>query len=136
MPILKIDTRSSVPIYEQIVDGVMRLARERDLTPDAALPSVRQLASDLEINPNTAARAYRALERHGVIETAGRRGTRVAAGAEERARRALAARLDQIVSRILRETAYLGFDPDVIVEAITRRLESVARSSRNPGSQT
>jgi GntR family transcriptional regulator len=136
MLILQIDTQSSIPIYAQIVDRVMRLAREGELTSDAALPSVRQLASDLEINPNTVARAYRELERHGVIKTAGRRGTRVASGAEERARQALATRLDEIVSRVLRETAHLGYDPDVFVEALTKRLETDTGKPHNPGSKT
>jgi GntR family transcriptional regulator len=124
MLILEVNTHSPVPIYEQIVDGVQRLVRRGDLTPGAGLPSVRQLANDLEINPNTVARAYRALERDGVLETAGRRGTRVAPEARENSRRVLAGRLDEMADRILRETAHLGVDPGDLIDALVKRFRS------------
>lgn len=124
MLILEVNTHSPVPIYEQIVDGVQRLVRRGDLTPGAGLPSVRQLANDLEINPNTVARAYRALERNGVLETAGRRGTRVAPEARENSRRVLAGRLDEMADRILRETAHLGVDPGDLIDALVKRFRS------------
>ena len=57
MLFLEVDTHGPVPIYEQIMDGIQRLIREEKLLPGVPLPSVRQLASDLEINPNTVARA-------------------------------------------------------------------------------
>ncbi len=125
MLILEVNTRSPVPIYEQIVDGVQRLVRRGDLTPGTGLPSVRQLANDLEINPNTVARAYRALERDGVLETAGRRGTRVAPEARENSRRVLAGRLDEMADRILRETAHLGVDPGDLIDALVKRFRSM-----------
>lgn len=125
MLILEVNTRSPVPIYEQIVGGVQRLVRRGDLTPGAGLPSVRQLANDLEINPNTVARAYRALERDGVLETAGRRGTRVAPEARENSRRVLAGRLDEMADRILRETAHLGVDPGDLIDALVKRFRSM-----------
>ncbi len=125
MLILEVNTRSPVPIYEQIVDGVQRLVRRGDLTPGTGLPSVRQLANDLEINPNTVARAYRALERDGVLETAGRRGTRVAPEARENSRRLLAGRLDEMADRILRETAHLGVDPGDLIDALVKRFRSM-----------
>jgi GntR family transcriptional regulator len=125
MLILEVNTHSPVPIYEQIVDGVQRLVRRGDLTPGAGLPSVRQLANDLEINPNTVARAYRALERNGVLETAGRRGTRVAPEARENSRRLLAGRLDEMADRILRETAHLGVDPGDLIDALVKRFRSM-----------
>jgi GntR family transcriptional regulator len=124
MLILEVNTHSPVPIYEQIVDGVQRLVRRGDLTPGVGLPSVRQLANDLEINPNTVARAYRALERNGVLETAGRRGTRVAPEARENSRRLLAGRLDEMADRILRETAHLGVDPGDLIDALVKRFRS------------
>ena len=65
---LEIDTSSPVPIYEQIMDGIQRLVREEKLAPETLLPSVRQLAADLEINANTVARAYSLLEQRGLVE--------------------------------------------------------------------
>ncbi|MGO5096073.1 GntR family transcriptional regulator [Agathobaculum sp. LCP25S3_E8] len=71
---IKIDYRDARPIYEQIVDGVETLALRGALPAGSQLPSVRQLAMELSINPNTIQRAYAELERRGVIYAAKGRG--------------------------------------------------------------
>jgi GntR family transcriptional regulator len=73
--ILTVDARSGVPIYQQIVEQVKRSTALGVLLPGEQLPTVKQLALDLTINPNTVARAYRDLERDGVIETSPGRGS-------------------------------------------------------------
>ncbi|MBQ2005002.1 MAG: GntR family transcriptional regulator, partial [Peptococcaceae bacterium] len=62
-----IDYKSRTPIYEQIIENVKALIVSGVLERDAQLPSVRQLAQDLAINPNTIQRAYAELEREGII---------------------------------------------------------------------
>lgn len=71
---VKIDYRDARPIYEQIVDGVETLALRGALPSGSQLPSVRQMAMELSINPNTIQRAYAELERRGVIYAAKGRG--------------------------------------------------------------
>ena len=66
---------SPEPVYEQIVRQVQGGVAEGHLKPGDPLPTVRQLATDLELNRNTVARAYKRLEDQGVILTAGRKGT-------------------------------------------------------------
>lgn len=66
---------SPEPVYEQIVRQIHSGVANGELEPGAALPTVRQLADDLQINRNTVARAYKQLEDQGVIQTAGRKGT-------------------------------------------------------------
>ncbi len=78
--ILTVDPRSGVPIYLQIIEQVKRSVALGALTPGEQLPTVKQLALDLTVNPNTVARAYRDLEHDGVIETASGRGSFVRAG--------------------------------------------------------
>jgi DNA-binding transcriptional regulator YhcF (GntR family) len=73
-PIIQLDEASAAPKYQQIADQVRALVASRRLLPGAALPSVRQLASDLGININTVLAAYRALEADGVVLL--RRGSR------------------------------------------------------------
>jgi GntR family transcriptional regulator len=73
--ILTVDARSGVPIYQQIVEQVKRSTALGVLLPGEQLPTVKQLALNLTINPNTVARAYRDLERDGVIETSPGRGS-------------------------------------------------------------
>ena len=70
-----VDFRNRKPIYEQIVDNVSSLALQGILKPNESIPSVRQLASDLGINPNTIHKAYAELERRGIIYSAPGRGS-------------------------------------------------------------
>jgi GntR family transcriptional regulator len=70
-----IEVNAPEPVYEQIVRQIHAGVKSGALQPGAPLPTVRQLATDLELNRNTVARAYKLLEDHGVILTAGRKGT-------------------------------------------------------------
>jgi len=72
---IKLDFRSGIPIYVQIMDQIKHLVATGVLRPDDQLPTVRQMASDLRINFNTVARAYRMLDEAGVISTQQGRGT-------------------------------------------------------------
>jgi GntR family transcriptional regulator len=73
--VLTVDPRSGVPIYLQIIEQIKRSVALGVLAPGEQLPTVKQLALDLTVNPNTVARAYRELERDEVIETAVGRGS-------------------------------------------------------------
>lgn len=72
---LRIDPRSSTPIYEQIEFGVKELILKGALKGGEKLPSVREMSSILTINPNTISKAYGELEREGIIETLRGKGT-------------------------------------------------------------
>ena len=73
--VLTVDPRSGVPIYLQVVEQIKRSVALGILAGGEQLPTVKQLALELTVNPNTVARAYRELERDGVIETAVGRGS-------------------------------------------------------------
>jgi GntR family transcriptional regulator len=73
--VFTVDASSGVPIYVQIVQQIKRFVALGVLAAGEQLPTVKQLAVDLTVNPNTVARAYRDLERDGVIETAVGRGS-------------------------------------------------------------
>src|ERR1700759_3037830 len=89
---VQLDLSSGVPVYRQIIDAVLGGIASGALQPGDQLPTVRQLAVDLSINPNTVVRAYRELEIRGVLETQQGTGTFVtdqkprANGAERRRR--------------------------------------------------
>ncbi len=76
---IEIDPRSPVPLGEQVRLGLRRAIAEGELAVGDQLPPVRQLAGDLGVNLNTVARAYRELEREGLVKAARGRGTVVAA---------------------------------------------------------
>lgn len=76
--ILEIDLDDRTPPYQQIKGQISALIATGELSEGTRLPPVRQLASDLDLAPNTVARAYRKLEQDGLLVTRGRRGTFVA----------------------------------------------------------
>ena len=72
---LYIDYKSGLPIYEQVYNGILRLASLGVLQPGAQLPSVRSVASEAGVNPNTVQKAYAMLERDGIIVSVPGRGS-------------------------------------------------------------
>lgn len=77
-PILAVDQEIDIAPYQQIEEQLRALIQRGDLAPGTALPTVRQLASDLNVAPNTVARAYTDLQEEGWLVSDGRRGTHVA----------------------------------------------------------
>jgi len=114
--LISVDPGDSRPIYVQIVDEVRRAMVIGTLSPDAPLPSVRQLAVELRVNPNTVSQAYRELEREGLAYVRRGQGTFVAAtsvnGTE---RRALAA---AVAGRALRDAYRNGLTARELIDAI------------------
>lgn len=71
------------PLFTQLIEQIKKAVLENDIAAGDALPSIRQLANDLDINHKTVAKAYRLLERDGVIQTKGYRGTFIHQNAKE-----------------------------------------------------
>ncbi len=98
---LVLNHESSMPPYEQISQQLRRLIASAYLLPGQALPSVRQLARDLGIAPNTVVRAYNELEQEGWVVTAARKGVQVAdhlpAFSEQERREQLAPAVTQLL---------------------------------------
>ena len=92
---------SPEPVYEQIVRQIQDAVASGGLAPGAALPTVRQLAGDLQLNRNTVARAYKQLEDRGVILTAGRRGTFVRDNASREVERIKSNRAERSVRQLV-----------------------------------
>jgi len=72
---LIINTGDSIPVFSQVIDQIKNAVANGDMKPGDALPSVRQLANDLDLNHNTVAKAFKILIRDSVIESKGYRGT-------------------------------------------------------------
>lgn len=96
------------PIYEQIKSGLRRMVAEGELPAGSKLPSVRELAVSLTVNPNTIQRAYRELEAEGLITSAQGKGSFVAEGvkADKAAWQKLFADFDEAVQKLLAAGAH------------------------------
>jgi GntR family transcriptional regulator len=117
----ELDFRSRIPIYEQLVDKIIELIINNVLKPDEQLPSVRVLASELTINPNTIQKAYRELEYQGYIYSVPGKGNFVkpAVSADNTAR---LQSLENELNRIITEMRYLGMPPDEIATRVNDLL--------------
>jgi len=72
---IEIDIESATPLFTQLINQIKKAVVDGNISPGAPLPSIRQLANDLEVNNKTVAKAYRLLERDSVIQSKGYRGS-------------------------------------------------------------
>ena len=120
MALVTIDARDKTPIYAQLERGLRAAMATSRLRPGDQLPTVRQLAVELQINANTVARVYAELERAGIIETRRGVGSFISATAEQaRPPREHEKRLRAFVTRVLAEAASAGFSADEIADALS-----------------
>jgi DNA-binding transcriptional regulator YhcF (GntR family) len=115
--IISIDLTLDAPPYEQIRSAITGAIQRGQLSPHARLPTVRQLARDLNVAPATVASAYRELERDGLVYSAGRKGTFVAASHGE-VRRSL----DSLAHNFVAEARRMGADRAAIMHAVIDAL--------------
>ena len=118
-----IDIRSGVPFYRQIIEQVKFAIARGDLEAGDRLPTVRQLAVDLSINPNTVIRAYRELEIEGMLDTQQGSGTFVSNHRPDIDRLERQRMLDQILTDLLARASAYGFTLDEVLEGLRQRKE-------------
>jgi len=117
----RLDNSSGVPVYRQLIDQVQAGIATGVLAFGHQLPTVRQVAVDLAINPNTVMRAYRELEIRGVLDTQQGTGTFIAAqqpqiDGDDRTRR-----LEQLVDEFVARAGSGGFTLEEILQALKER---------------
>jgi GntR family transcriptional regulator len=126
---VSIQPGSTVSIYKQIVEQVAAAVFAGRVADDEALPSVRALAEQLLINPNTVARAYAELVREGVLESRAGRGMFVSSRRRQIYTKAeRVRRIDQSVASLVTEAMMLGFTADEILEQVAEKARELAHS--------
>lgn len=125
-----INTMSDKPIYEQIIDNIKELALKKVLKPDDKLPSVREMASMLSVNPNTVSKAYQELERQKIIYTVRGRGTFMRSDIDhpidnERIEKAI-----ENLRNICIALGHLGFNQEKIVEEINKIHSDIRKGGK------
>ena len=124
---IEVNPRGGVPIYVQIVEQVRHAIEVGGMRSGDRLPTVRQLASELTIAPNTIVKAYNELQRMGLVESRPGVGTVVAGGVEEIAREQ---RVEAIFDRLrvlVRDAASLGISEDELWESLDSEYERIPR---------
>jgi GntR family transcriptional regulator len=126
---LHVDTDNGLAVYDQIVRQVKFAVAEGAVAVGEFIPSVRELARELAINPNTVARAYRQLQDEGVVEPVRGAGLAVAADAKrlcrDERRRLLGVRLSQALAEALQA----GLEPTEVEQLVASELRKLKRNS-------
>lgn len=125
-----LDPHSGVPVYRQLIDQVQGGIASGALPPGSQLPTVRQVAVDLEINPNTVLRAYRELEIRGVIDTQQGTGTFISDRKPERNTAERERKLDQIAGEAAAKAGAAGFTIQELLEALRERVAEPEKRRR------
>lgn len=126
MPLeISITTGSTAPIWRQIADQICRAVATGKLVPGEQVPSVRALAEELVLNPNTVARVYADLIREGVLEAQKGKGVFVARRRAVYTRAERLRRLQATLEAYVNEGVYLGFSTDELREALERKLRAL-----------
>jgi GntR family transcriptional regulator len=118
-----LDPRSSTPLYQQLVQGVKEAVARGILQPGERMPTVRELAAELAINPNTIAKAYQRLEQEGIIATMRSRGSFVAGGPSRLDNEEGRQRLVDMLDKLLVEAYHLGLTSDELQVLFQERLQ-------------
>lgn len=123
---LEIDPKSRLPIYEQIMEGIAKQVLLGILPADEQIPSVRAMAMQLAVNPNTVQKAYQALEENGIIYSVPGKGSFASPKARlsEEMSRHLLSRLETL----LREAALMGLPLEQVQETVGRVYRSFSYS--------
>ncbi|MEJ5223416.1 MAG: GntR family transcriptional regulator [Anaerolineales bacterium] len=122
---IQLDFRSDTPVTHQIVEQIREQLAAGVLKPGDQLPTVRALATELRINFNTVARAYRILDEAGIISTQQGRGTYILEQPPpEVTARLKREALDALARRYLEEAARLGFSPQDALQALHHQLSN------------
>lgn len=114
----RLDGQSGVPVYRQLIDQVQAAIAAGVLKTGAQLPTVRQVAVDLAINPNTVSRAYREMEIRGVLDTQQGTGTFIAARKIEYSRNEHERMLGQLVGEFVSRAGAAGFTLRQLTKAL------------------
>ena len=120
---LDVDPRSGVPIYVQLVEGVKHALTVGILRPGERLPTVRTLAEELAVAPNTVVKAYNELQRAGLIESRPGVGTVVAGNLEEVVREQQIEALYERLGMLVRDAVGLGVTEDDLWERFDAEFE-------------
>src|SRR5690242_1327613 len=114
----RLDTHSGVPVYRQLIDQVLAGIASGSLRTGTQLPTVRQVAVDLSINPNTVMRAYRELEIRGLLDTQQGTGTFITEKKVEQNEVERRRQLEQLVGEFVARAGRAGFSVEDLLKEL------------------
>lgn len=114
---INLDYQSRVPIYEQIVQGIEKYVALGILKPEQQIPSIREMAASLGINPNTVKKAYSILEQRGTIVTLSTKGTFISIKTDKIVENSVNEKIEEI-KKIIEEIEKFGISKEEIIKKL------------------
>lgn len=124
---IRLDLRSTLPIYEQIINQYKYLVLKGYLQTGDAIPSVRKLAMELEVTPGTVAKAYRELESQRVIETVRGKGTFIAGSGSFQPDEGVVEKVKEEMRNQCMELIYQGWDKEKILHLVEEIFDGLQK---------
>jgi GntR family transcriptional regulator len=128
----QLDIHSGVPVYRQLMDQIRYYVASGTLAPGDQLPSIREMAKNLAVNPTTIVKAYGELDHEGVVELRHGRGVFIADAPPVWPQEKRRERLDALAGQLAVEARQMGASDDEVHEAVRRALESLTNPLRPP----
>ena len=122
-----INTSNGVPVYEQVAMQIVSAIASGGLSAGQMVPSVREMAKELAINPNTVSRAYRQLQDQTILETVRGSGIAVASGAKTKCKSARSQAVRQRISHVIIEARQSQLTDDEILKMIQAEMKKKRR---------
>lgn len=122
-----INTSSDKAIYEQIIDNIKELVFKNELKTEDKLPSVRDMASMLSVNPNTVSKAYQELERQKITNTVRGRGTFISSNKDEPIDQERVTKAIEGLRNICVELGHLGFNEEKTIKEINKIYKDIEK---------
>jgi GntR family transcriptional regulator len=119
-----ISPSSGIPIYKQLYSQIERMVLNGYFTVDQRLPSVRQVANDLDVNPMTVSKAYGLLEERGYLTRLRGKGMVVTARDDKVLQQEKLATLDEMIKELLAQAKHMGISGDKITQMVKHNIES------------
>ncbi len=129
MQSLNISPSSGIPIYKQVLSQVERMIINGHLSCGETLPSVRQLASTLQVNPMTISKAYGLLEERGYLTRLRGRGMVVAEQTQTVSEQGKVAMLSEMIDQLINEASLMGVDQESLLRLMNQRIKDSTNST-------
>lgn len=130
---MEVDPSSSVPVYAQIVEQIRHAVASGLLVESDKLPSIRVLAKELRVNPNTIIRAYKELETEGIVISKRGQGNFVTSHGSQLTEEVKCEMITKNIDRLLTEAYHLQLDDKKVIELIKNRMTELKSESKRKG---
>jgi len=132
---IQINPQNGVAVYDQICRQVKFAVADGVLAPGDLIPSVREMARELAINPNTVARAYRELQHEGIIQTVTGTGLEVRGGARRTCQTQRRGLLQTRIGQALEEAFQAGLSAEEVSSLVASEMEKLQKAARRTGEE-